>query len=179
MNVPTRAAGITLSSPVSFARSRLRRFDELLPVRQSVVASVYLRPVFGVSPGDYLRLTEAERPVEPDEFVATRNRIVRQELIVDVTLAALGVVYRRNFGVLFVGSVSGDLKDDDPRLGILVSVELWYISWSRFSKDESFDRALSVRNANVADDESLDPLHLNSPARESSLPQLRLVDIVT
>lgn len=41
-----------------------------------------------------------------------------------MTFPTLGVVYRRDFGVLLGYAISGDLEYYDPLLGILVAVEL-------------------------------------------------------
>lgn len=90
--------------------------------------------MFGVACGDNFGLAETQCSVEPNEFVPSGNRIIWKKLVVDVALTSFGVVYRHDFGILLVYSVSGNLKNDDPLVGILVAVEIFDLFGTRWVK---------------------------------------------
>jgi hypothetical protein len=115
--------------------------------------------VLDVAFGDNLSFSESDRSIEPDRLVAPRNRIVREKLMIDVTFPALGVVYRRDFGILLVYAISGNLEYYDPLLGILVAVELTDVVGSRLRQHESFDGAFPATNADVTNDGRLHSIH--------------------
>lgn len=132
---------------------------QLLLLRQSVIAFVDSCPVFCVSFGNNLGLAEADSPLEPYHFVPVRNRIVREKLVIDVTLTSFGIVYRRYFGILFVYSVSGDLEYYDPPVGIVVAVERHRHFRTRLDEHQPFYRPSPALNVNVPNNGRPDSIH--------------------
>ncbi|WP_132059290.1 hypothetical protein [Halorussus amylolyticus] len=113
--------------------------------------------------GDNFGLSKRNSSVEPDEFVSPRNRIAGEKLVINVAALALGIIYRHDFGVLFVDTVSGNLENDYPTVGIVVAIESLAPLGNGVSKHETFDGPPPVSNIDVTDDSRLYPLHLETP----------------